>query len=320
MSRLRILVKKYLLICVMLSLLLPTTALAASRLPCTPTEGAQGSNDLFTCINNVYKYALVISSIAAVMMIIFAGYAYIFSGGNEKQAASAKSWISTSLVGLAVLLTGFLLLRQINPNLLTIKSISPESIDQQNWTQYQSDDKPWSGGASNAGYTQRAATNLGQWKDLIDKYAKQNQIDPCIISAVMRQEDPTGDPNAIGHDGGKRGDDTFTNTPPKFGLNWDHSHGLGLMQLTVFPYTHRYGRWPDPNVPARQWFGKWYTVAEQLNPETSVSVGSRYLKELLKRANGDVQTAFGNYNGSGRNGAYALKVIGFYNLCTSSGG
>ncbi len=125
--------KRFLSFLIVLSLFLPVTALAASRLPCTPTEGAQGNNDLFTCINNVYKYALVICSIAAVMMIIFAGYTYIFSGGNEKKAASAKNWISTSLVGLAVLLTGFLLLRQINPNLLTIKSISPESIDQQSW-------------------------------------------------------------------------------------------------------------------------------------------------------------------------------------------
>lgn len=135
--------KKYIIACVITaSCLLPQLALAATTdLPCTPSQSpanpavgtATPNNDLFDCINRLYKYALVISSIAGVFMIMLGGYLYIFSGGNDKKVSTAKSFITTSLLGIAVLLTGFLLLKQINPNLLVIKSITPTQIAKQDW-------------------------------------------------------------------------------------------------------------------------------------------------------------------------------------------
>jgi hypothetical protein len=124
-------------------LLTPSIASAAALdIPCKPSatpaaapaSGTTAANtDLFTCINQLYKYALIISSIAATFMIILAGYLYIFSGGNDKRVSTAKSFISTSLLGIAVLLTGFLLLKQINPNLLSIKNITPQQIAYEDW-------------------------------------------------------------------------------------------------------------------------------------------------------------------------------------------
>jgi hypothetical protein len=112
---------------------LPLTTYAAGvDIPCRPSD-QNGGNDLFSCINQLYKYALVICSIAAVFMIMLAGYMYIFSGGDSKKVGTAKSFISTSLLGLVVLLAGFLLLKQINPNLLVIKSITPQQIGQRDW-------------------------------------------------------------------------------------------------------------------------------------------------------------------------------------------
>lgn len=123
-------------LCTLILTIVPIAAHAAAvGLPCTPTQGSGTANntDLFTCVNSLYKYALVISSIAAVLMIIFAGYMYIFSGGSESKVSTAKAWIASSLLGIAVLLTGFLLLKQINPSLLTVKNISPQQIAQQDW-------------------------------------------------------------------------------------------------------------------------------------------------------------------------------------------
>lgn len=123
-------------VCALSLVIIPISAEAAAvGLPCTPTQGSGTANntDLFTCVNSLYKYGLVISSIAAVLMIIFAGYMYIFSGGSESKVSTAKAWITSSLLGIAVLLTGFLLLKQINPSLLTIKNISPQQIAQQDW-------------------------------------------------------------------------------------------------------------------------------------------------------------------------------------------
>ncbi len=115
---------------------------AAFDIPCKPTEytkeqtpatGTVNNTDLFDCVNQLYKYALIISSITAVFMIIIAGYMYIFSGGNTGKVSTAKSFITTSLLGITVLLAGFLLLKQINPNLLVLKNLTPQQIGQKNW-------------------------------------------------------------------------------------------------------------------------------------------------------------------------------------------
>ena len=115
-----------------LLVLIPLTAQAAAvDIPCRPST--TGTADLFNCINQLYKYALVICSIAAIIMIMIGGYMYIFSGGSEKKVGTAKSFISSSLIGIAVLLVGFVLLRQINPSLLTIKNISPNPVPFKTW-------------------------------------------------------------------------------------------------------------------------------------------------------------------------------------------
>ncbi len=114
-----------------LQFLLPHLA-SAANLPCTPTVG-QDNSDLFSCINNLYKYALIISSIAAVFMIMLGGYLYIFSGGSTSKVSTAKSFIWSSLLGIVVLLAGFLLLKQINPSLLTVKSVTPTQSPLTGW-------------------------------------------------------------------------------------------------------------------------------------------------------------------------------------------
>ncbi len=101
----------------------------AVELPCTPSSGAEAQNDVFKCVDRLYRFGLVAATIAAVFMIILAGYLYIFSGGSESRVGTAKSFISTSLIGLAVLVVGYLILQQINPDILNVKNISPGSID-----------------------------------------------------------------------------------------------------------------------------------------------------------------------------------------------
>ncbi len=154
------------------SLILPHAALAAtSDLPCVPSQApakvegqntATPNNDLFDCINRLYKYALVISSIAGVFMIMLGGYMYIFSGGNDKKVSTAKSFITTSLLGIAVLLTGFLLLKQINPSLLQIKSITPTQIAQSEWAILPHDGGGGGGGTGPGGGG--GGTNVGTGK------------------------------------------------------------------------------------------------------------------------------------------------------------
>ncbi len=209
----------------------PVFAYAAESskfLPCTPTEHAAqapgetrtvANTDLFDCVNQLYKYALIISSIAAVFMIIIAGYMYIFSGGDSGKVSTAKSFITTSLLGIAVLLTGFLLLKQINPNLLVLKNITPQQIGQRNWayigsggiTYGSADNKvPGGVGPAGGGVVGNVPGNNGvSCNGGIDKSpsvhvdcncrsteitnsANKYSIDPALLRAVIYQETKCG--------------------------------------------------------------------------------------------------------------------------------
>lgn len=92
------------------------------------------SGDLYNCVSRIYTFSVIAASIAAVFMIVLAGYFYMFSGGSEERTGTAKSLISTSIGGLIILLGGLLILKQINPSLLKLKSISPQQIASRDWT------------------------------------------------------------------------------------------------------------------------------------------------------------------------------------------
>lgn len=118
----------------------------AQDLICTPTDSSgqsisvgtivgsgqnqsSASGDLPKCINNVYRFAIAIGVVMAIIFIIIAGYLYIFSGGNEKSVGKAKEYISSAILGLAILISGLLLLKQINPSLLGIHDLSPGPVE-----------------------------------------------------------------------------------------------------------------------------------------------------------------------------------------------
>ncbi len=175
----------------------------------------------------------------------------------------------------------------------------------------------------NEAHAQSACYNgpigTGQWKDKINQYSQSANIDSCALDTIVAKES-SGNANAIGHDGGKRGspDDLDLNASYRYGLNWDHSHGIGLTQLTIFPNGKVGGTWPDPNKPQRQLVGQWYGVTELLNPDTSLDVSARFFASLLKSTGGNLQAAFTKYNGSGSAAEqYGADAMRRYQLCKS---
>jgi len=66
----------------------------------------------------IYNYMLAIGGVLAVVTIMIGGVIWLVSAGNASRIATAKSWITGSLTGLLILLTSYVLLYQINPNLV----------------------------------------------------------------------------------------------------------------------------------------------------------------------------------------------------------
>jgi len=74
-------------------------------------------------VSNTYTWALGIGGMVALGIIIFGGVLYSASGGNPGRIEEAKKWIQHALFGLALLLSSYLLLNFINPDLTSLEEV-----------------------------------------------------------------------------------------------------------------------------------------------------------------------------------------------------
>lgn len=110
---------------------LPVLALAQGTfVPLEPISTARtgdlyGSTggDLSVFINNLFKFALAIGAIGAVLRLSYAGYLYMGQSDMWSHKGQAKGIISDVTLGLLLLLSIWLILYQINPDILTLKAL-----------------------------------------------------------------------------------------------------------------------------------------------------------------------------------------------------
>jgi hypothetical protein len=99
---------------------------------CTPSDAStnkdKASNDLYNCINRIYRFALVTASFFAVFMIVLAGWVYMSAEGNEESVTKAKDMLVTSIASIVILSSGYVLLKFINPDLIQFQPIQPPSV------------------------------------------------------------------------------------------------------------------------------------------------------------------------------------------------
>lgn len=188
----------------------------------------------------------------------------------------------------------------------------------------------------------RGGADVKRWESLIRTAASTNRLPFCYLRSFLQKES-SGDALAIGHDHtappppikrwqsssdgrkatAKNAHDPFDiSSLPKHNLDWDFSHGIGLMQITVFPYIHDLGKegWIDSNTPARKMGTKKYKLLELLDPETTINAAAGYVAQLLGQFSGDYQKAAARYNGTGvRADAYGEEIIDLTNICEKTG-
>jgi hypothetical protein len=81
-----------------------------------------------TLVSQIYIWSLGIGVLLALLMSILGGYYYMTSGGNAEQASKGKEFITGALLGLAILFGAYLLLNQINPDLVNFNLNSLKSL------------------------------------------------------------------------------------------------------------------------------------------------------------------------------------------------
>ncbi len=86
------------------------------KIPGTDTLG----NDLPGYVNAIYKIALIVVTLSAVLMLSIGGFMYLTSAGNTSAMGTAKGIIYDSIIGLVIALSAWLILYIINPDLVEI--------------------------------------------------------------------------------------------------------------------------------------------------------------------------------------------------------
>jgi len=92
------------------------------------------SGDLSSFINGMFKFALAIGAILAVLRIAWAGYLYMGQADMWSRKGQARDILQDVALGLVLLLAIYLILYQINPDIVklnAIKNIKPLSQQQQ---------------------------------------------------------------------------------------------------------------------------------------------------------------------------------------------
>ncbi|HWP61660.1 MAG TPA: hypothetical protein VN495_03585 [Candidatus Paceibacterota bacterium] len=97
--------------------------------PLQPAPGGTALNKIYTSnglsgyINTVFTFAISLGAIAAVLRLVYAGYIYMVSDLWTSKG-KAKEIIGNVVFGLLLLLSIYLILKQINPGLLNLSFLS----------------------------------------------------------------------------------------------------------------------------------------------------------------------------------------------------
>ena len=253
--------------------------------PDSPNVSGAPSGVLFACINQIYKFAIVLASVVGVFFIVIAGYIYMSADGNAESVDKAKDILVSTLTALVILFIGYVLLAAINPDLIKFNTIQPPNVTLSVPTTAPST----VGTTSNSNFCQAntssgcSNTACNNYQAQINAAAQQFPISgintPALIKSIMINE-------------------SSCNPAAQSSAN-----SYGLMQLqtsTANQYASACG--VSVNIDST-----WLT-----NPNNSaqvICIGAKYLQALSSSCNGVLNIAAG-YNGGAAACAQSVDCTG----------
>lgn len=98
------------------------------KYPTIPGIPSPQEGDIFGLVNYFFNLAIYIAGAIALVSLIIAGLRYLTSAGDSNKLKSAKQQITSAFLGIIILLSAYLMLWYINPELLTIEMPELEEI------------------------------------------------------------------------------------------------------------------------------------------------------------------------------------------------
>lgn len=91
----------------------PGTTLVGSV--CMPTKASTGLSDtpIATITTNILNWVMAMIGIVAILMFVISGWMYLMAGGDEKKTEEAKNIIKYTVIGIAVALAAFIIVRLV---------------------------------------------------------------------------------------------------------------------------------------------------------------------------------------------------------------
>jgi len=68
-----------------------------------------GSRDVRDTVASIIRVALGLLGIVAVVIILIGGFTWMTAGGNEEKVTTARKWIFSGIIGLAIILSAYAL-------------------------------------------------------------------------------------------------------------------------------------------------------------------------------------------------------------------
>ncbi len=100
-----------------------------------PFFGVSDSPDLSEYLTGIYRLLIGAGILFAIVMIIIAGYQWIFAGGSADKIGNAKKRIFSAVIGLILALLSYVILNAITPRLVAMRMPDIPSVKRLEFTQ-----------------------------------------------------------------------------------------------------------------------------------------------------------------------------------------
>jgi len=106
--------KQFIFLAPLSFVLIPLIVSAAGLVPCGgPDEDPCTACDLLILFQNVLKKALEIAFLIVIGSIVYGGFRWIFSGGNETSIKTGQKIITNAIIGIVIILTAWLIVNTV---------------------------------------------------------------------------------------------------------------------------------------------------------------------------------------------------------------
>jgi len=84
-------------------------------------------------VNGVYNLAIKLGGLIAAIMLMTGGVLWLISGGDVSKVSQAKDILTGSIIGFTILLSSYLILTLVNPNLVNFNALNLSVVQNKNF-------------------------------------------------------------------------------------------------------------------------------------------------------------------------------------------